>query len=315
MTTHSSAPRAGAWRPLSRRRTLGIAVASTLGVTSGLIQSRVAGWAQGGTPTAADADYPLVEILAQDFSFEMPAQIPGGMTRFALHNDGSFTHHVIFLRLPDGVTQAEVDAAISEPDYVPLLALGEAFGGPNAAAPGGGNAEAIVDLPAGNYQVLCIIGDADEVPHYHHGMISPLTVTEGPAAASPPAADLTIALSDYTFSDLPAEVPAGKQVWEITNEGTEIHELVVFRQAPGVTFEMVAGALGIAPENAPAAELPPGPPFLDIGGVTLMSPGVTNWAVLDLEPGAYFANCFVLSPSRDHAPHFAFGMIQPFTVV
>lgn len=301
-------------RRLSRRGLVGIAVAGGLGGIRGLALGQAAVAARTGMPTANQSDYPLVEIMAMDFSFAMPAEIPGGLTRFTLHNQGTFTHHVIFLRLHDGVTQAEIDAAASEPDYLPFFALGEPYGGPNAAPPGG-TATAIVDLPAGDYQVFCVIGDDEEVPHYQHGMIAPLTVTKAPAALPPPAADLTIALSDYAFTGLPTELPAGEQVWEITNTGPEIHELVVFRQSPGVTYEMVTSGFGIPPATPSAsATPPPGPPFVDVGGVTPMGLGVTNWAVLDLTPGAYFAICFVLSPDHGGAPHFAFGMIQPLTI-
>lgn len=303
---------------VSRRTVLGsmsLAVGGGLSILAALTSVGATARAQTGTPSADEASFPLVEIVATDFSFELPAEIPGGLTRFTLLNQGSVTHHVIFLRQHDGVTQAEIDAAVDEPDYLRLLALGEPFGGPNAA-PAGGSSTAIVDLPPGNYQVICIIGDAEEVPHYRHGMIAPLTVTTAPPALPAPAADLTITLSDYAFHGLPAELPAGDHVWEITNAGPETHELVVFRQSPGVTFEMVSSLFGAPPEATPLANTtpPPGPPFVDAGGVTLMGAGVTNWAVLDLAPGNYFVICFVLSPSHDKAPHFALGMIQPLMI-
>lgn len=301
-------------RPLSRRRAMKLAAAGTFGVALPLVANRVAAWAQESTPALKATEYPLVEIMAKDFSFAMPAEIPGGLTRFTLHNEGTFTHHVNFLRLGDEVTQADIDAALEEPEYVGLLALGEVYGGPNAAPAHGGAATAILDLPAGDYRAFCIVSSPEVSPHYHHGMISPLTVTPAPAARPAPAADQAITLENYTFVGLPGQAPAGPQIWGITNAGPEIHELVVFRLSPGVTFETAAAALGIVPQGTPAAAPPPGPPFLDVGGVTLMSPGVTNWAVLDLEPGDYFANCFVLSPDHDLAPHFTFGMIQPFTV-
>ncbi len=308
MTTHHTAPSFLTQRPLSRRMVGRLA--------AGLVLAPTMMWDQTSTPAADTPDYPLVEIVAKDFSFAMPAEIPGGLTRFTLLNDGTFTHHVIFLRLRDGVTQAEIDDAADEPDYLPFFALGEPFGGPNAAPPAGGVATAIVDLPPGNYQVLCVIGDDEDVPHYRHGMIAPLTVTAAPPALPAPAADLTIVLSDFAFTGLPAELPAGHHIWEITNAGPEIHELVVFRQSPGVTFEMVTSGFGIMPEGTPTASAtpPPGLPFVDVGGVTPMGAGVTNWAELDLAPGDYFTICFVLSPDLNHAPHFVFGMIQPLTV-
>ena len=284
-------------RTISRRAALAGLGAGGLGLIL------PAGFGLASTPTADQTGYPLVEIVARDFSFAMPAEIPGGLTRFMLRNQGAFAHHVIFLHLRDGVTQAEIDAAAEEPDYLPLFALGEPLGGPNAA-PSGGSSTAIVDLPAGEYQVICVIGDDAGVPHYHHGMIAPLTVTTMPEAQPPPAADLTITLRDHTFHGLPAELPAGEHVWAITNAGPEIHELVVFRQSPGVSFEMVANIFGLVPEATPAASAtpPPGPPFVDVGGVTPMGAGITNWAVLDLAPGDYFAICFVLSPTREKAP-------------
>jgi hypothetical protein len=44
-----------------------------------------------------------------------------------------------------------------------------------------------------------------------------------------------------------------------------------------------------------------------------MNPGYTNWAVLDLEAGDYLAICFVPDPATGQ-PHFALGMVMPFTV-
>jgi hypothetical protein len=44
-----------------------------------------------------------------------------------------------------------------------------------------------------------------------------------------------------------------------------------------------------------------------------MSTGFTVWSVFDFEPGDYFAICFVPDPASG-APHFALGMIAPFTV-
>jgi hypothetical protein len=44
-----------------------------------------------------------------------------------------------------------------------------------------------------------------------------------------------------------------------------------------------------------------------------MSVGVTNWLLLDLEAGDYFAICYVPDPTTG-APHFALGMMMPFTV-
>ncbi len=44
-----------------------------------------------------------------------------------------------------------------------------------------------------------------------------------------------------------------------------------------------------------------------------MSPGETNYAVLDLAAGDYIAICFV-PDAETGAPHFALGMIAGLTV-
>ena len=132
-----------------------------------------------------------------------------------LVNEGMEGHHAIFMRLNDDVTQEDVDAAAASPDFFQFLSMGEILGGPNGAPPEGGRATVIMDLAPGNYQVVCVIPDAEGMPHYMHGMIAPLTVTESASSLDAPAADLTVDLVDFAFDHLPASVPSGPQVWEI----------------------------------------------------------------------------------------------------
>ena len=44
-----------------------------------------------------------------------------------------------------------------------------------------------------------------------------------------------------------------------------------------------------------------------------MNPGITNYLEVDLTAGDYFAICFI-PDFETGAPHFALGMIMPFTV-
>jgi hypothetical protein len=101
--------------------------------------------------------------------------------------------------------------------------------------------------------------------------------------------------------------------------GEQIHELVVLQLEPGVTFDQVMAMLNSeAATPAAGAEASPAaiemaPPFQAVGGVAPMNPGYTNWAVLDFAPADYVAICFVPDPETG-APHFALGMIMPFSV-
>jgi hypothetical protein len=346
MTTPIDRERAPSWTTnlLSRREALqglGAAGAVTL-VASTRFASAAA---QDASPAAADLEsYPEIQIIARDFSFEMPAESAGGLTRLTLINEGEMDHHAMFCRTNDGVAAEDVEAALGQPDVFQLVDLAEVLGGPNLAAPGGGSATVILDLVPGSYHVICAIPDEEGIPHYMLGMAAPLSVTESDSSLAAPETDLTVELVDFGFDHLPAEIPAGPQIWEVMNVGQEPHELGVFRLAPGVPFDMVLGIFGIAPqpsgdaspegeshdehaaspetamssspeaamEASPAAM---GPPFFTVTGTAPKSPGMTNWLVLDLEPGEHFVICFVPSPANGMAPHFALGMIMPFTAV
>jgi hypothetical protein len=277
--------------------------------------------AQEGTPVTASSldDYPEVVIVGADFSFELPASIPGGLTRLTLQNDGDVDHHAMFMRLNDDADMADLEAALSTPDPGPIFAVSQSLGGPEVGP--GLQASVIADLTPGQYMVICIVPEMDGTPHYMMGMYAPLEVTEPAGSASPPAADMTVDLVDFAFEMPTMEVPAGPQIWEAPNVGEQLHEMVIFQLAPGVTLEQVEAIFTTLPEpgGTPVAETamatpPPGPPpFTLVGGVAPMSPGFTNWAVLDLEPGDYLANCFVPDPVSGK-PHFELGMIMPFTV-
>jgi hypothetical protein len=296
--------------------------------------------AQDATPAAGAGleSYPEITVIAQDYAFEMPAELGGGLTQVTLRNDGHDDHHAIFIHLNEQVSEDELAAALAQPDIFQVLHLGDVLGGPNGAAMGGGTATVIMDLVPGPYVVVCVIPDAEGVPHYMLGMHALLTVSESDSALAPPASSQTVELVDFGFDHLPAEVPAGPQVWEVTNVGQEPHEFGLLMLAPGVTFDAVASMLGEAPAEgsaspegdsmethdmaaSPAAgmaaspEAAMGPPFTFMPSTAPKNPGMTNWLVLDLMPGEYVAICFVPSPANGFAPHFALGMLMPFTVV
>jgi hypothetical protein len=291
---------------ISRRIALG--VVGTAAVALGL-DSRGRVVAQSGTPGGALVadDYPEVVITATEYRFDLPTSIPAGLTRVTLKNEGAEGHDAMFMRVNDGATLAQLQAALTTPDFGPIFAASTSFGGPEVDA--GLQATTIVDLAPGQYMVICVIPDDDGMPHYLMGMQAPLEVTEAAATMARPAAETTVELVEFGFDAMPTHVAPGQQVWEVSNVGEQIHELLIMRQAPGVSFDDVRLMLEIAPAATPEA----GPPFAIIAGAAPMSPGQTNWLVLDLEAGEHFAICFLPDPDTG-APHFALGMIMPFTV-
>jgi hypothetical protein len=278
---------------------------------------------QAATPGAspADGDYPELVITAKEFAFDMPASIESGFTMITLDNIGKMDHHAIFLRVNDDSTVEAVEEALAQPEFGPVFAVSRAVGGPNCGP--GQATSVIIDLPAGQYVVICAIPNSDGVPHYALGMLAHLEVTEGAAAGTAPTADMTVHLKDFAFHEMPMDIAAGTGTWEVINEGPQLHEIVLNKLAEGVSFDMVMEMLSAPPASpeaspdaaqaSPPMEMDMAPPWETLDGVAPMGAGETNWLMVDLEAGDYFAICFI-PDIETGAPHFALGMVMPFTV-
>ncbi len=256
----------------------------------------------GPADAAVDVPPQQVTITATDFGFQLPdTPVHAGLTTLALVNQGSEIHHASLVHLKDGKTMNDFMAALQAGGPLPAWAV--AVGGPNAAPPAG-EANATLMLEPGSYVVACFIPSPDGVPHIAKGMITGMEVqpATGPVGALP-AGDIQLTLLDYSFA-FSQPPTAGTHTFTVTNEGKEVHEVVLVQLAPGMTAEQV-GAWIEGGEQGP-------PPGLPVGGLSGMSPGQVNNFTATLEPGTYGLLCFV--PGPDGAPHFAHGMAVTFTV-
>jgi hypothetical protein len=250
------------------------------------------------------AALPEIKVDAKDYSYDAPETLTAGWVRVILTNSGEEPHHVQFLRLNDGVTVQQFEDALKQAEG-PALAMTKQVGGVGAVHPGG-TASAVINLPAGDYVILCLIPSAsDHVAHHAKGMIKTLTVkpSSGVVAAEP-SAGMTIHMKDFTY-DLPDTLPAGKYTIKVVNDGPEPHELNILQLAEGKTIDDVTKFLGGA--GGP-------PPFAPVGGMNGLDVGVTGYAELDLQPGNYVAICNIPSPKAEGHPHFTLGMIKAFSV-
>jgi hypothetical protein len=222
----------------------------------------------GGGPSPI----PTVAVTAAEFSFSLPETIAGGLIRLQLTNSGQESHHLQFVKLNQGVSQQQFQETLQETlQAFPQegeAALGRIFrivaftGGPSGIGPGG-QSEAVVDLLAGDYVLLCFIAGADGIPHLAKGMVQPLTVTAPPSdRPAEPEALGTVGLDDFAFTGVPATLPEGRTTLKVTNQGQEPHEMTVLR-LEGITAQQ-AVEIFTAP---PGGEAPAGPPpFKDAGG-------------------------------------------------
>ncbi len=258
----------------------------------------------GATATnAAASDIPEIIVQGHDFAFTGPDQVEAGLVKITLENDGKEPHQANLARLQDGKTLDDLAAAMKQSPEAALPLL-EFVGGPNTIDPHG-RQEVIAKLREGTYVMICFVASPDGTPHVAKGMIKPLKVVASskPTASTDPKTDGVATLKDFTIA-VPSSVKAGRQTWKVVNDGAEPHELTLIRLAPGKMMQDVTAYL--AKPSGP-------PPFEDAGGIGALSPGVSGWAVLDLQPGSYVALCFVPDPKTGKA-HVDLGMVTPFTV-
>ena len=250
-------------------------------------------------PAAAVAPR-VVDVTTRDFSFSVPTSIPAGLVTFRNRNEGPDLHHVLLVRLPAGKSVDDLTAAFREHK---MLEGAVEVGGPNTPVPGA-EFSATVKLEPGSYALICVIPGADGVPHVMKGMSRTITVTPatGPAATEP-AADVRMLLTDYAFTTTPA-LTAGTHTLRIENSATQPHEAFLIQLAPGKTVNDVLA--WVQKQQGP----PPGKP---IGGITDITPGQVNFITHTFEKGEYGLICFV-PDAKDGKPHFMHGMTQQFTI-
>jgi uncharacterized cupredoxin-like copper-binding protein len=269
--------------------------------SSRVVQSGAASATRAALPAASRGTFDpathTAVIHTKDFAFEAPDSITAGWTTFRLLNDGPNLHHVQIVRLDSGKTAKDVEQAMHNPGPPPRWMV--FVGGPNAPDPNG-QSEAMVNLAAGQYVLMCLVDIPDHVPHFAKGMVRPLTVAaaSGPATAEP-TADATVTLADYNFA-VQGALTAGKHTIKIVNKGPQPHEFELIRLAPGKTArDMMAW---IDNPNGP-------PPGNAVGGVVAIVPGVSGYFTADMPAGDYAFFCFI-PDGKDGKPHVEHGMVK-----
>lgn len=130
----------------------------------------------GGGDSEGPSAVPLVALSGGDYSFEAPDTIAGGPTTLRFTNDGEEDHELHLLRMNDGVAIHQFQQTLHQDGPDAALRLGEVRGHV-AAVPPGETSEAQVDLPEGEYVLICQLpSPGDGVAHALKGMATPLTV-------------------------------------------------------------------------------------------------------------------------------------------
>lgn len=246
----------------------------------------------------AGSDGTDLTIGATEYAFDVPAEVQAGYVNVRLENNGQEPHHAQLVRMNDGVTADQFIAELAAGNEA-AMGMISFEGGAGITPPGATSPVATSNLVAGNYAVMSFVPDAEGVPGFAKGMFAPFTVT-GEGGGSAPEADAQVTLADFSIT-LPENLTTG-QVWQITNNGPQPHEMAIIRLAEGTTFNDVAAWMA-APDGPP--------PYEDVGGLQGIMPGATAYLDASFDPGTYVALCFIPDPAtgQDHA---TLGMVQPF---
>jgi uncharacterized cupredoxin-like copper-binding protein len=264
------------------------------------------------TTAAAPKARPKVTITAHDFGFDLPAQIPAGYVDITLTNKGKEQHQVELVKL-GSMSFAQFKTAADKTDIGAAKPDTIFVGGPNGAEPGS-STTATVKLDPGKYAITCFIpANSDGKPHAAHGMIGEVTVATTAASTEvAPTADSTIVLGDFSFT-----VPkgfTGKGTLDISNQGNQVHEMILVKLAPGKTLADAKKFFLTPPGTPPPAGPPPFAAIPGIGGITGISSQQHAWLDLNLTAGKYVLICFFPDTTKGGLPHALEGMVKEFTI-
>ncbi len=264
-------------------------------------------------PATTAAPTPSVEVSAtlRDFTIEMPDQLPAGFVKLTATNAGAVEHHMMLLRLHDGLEFGDVLSAYATDPMVGQTMIDEA-GGPNSIAPGAtGSAE--LWLRPGKYLVFCVIPTPEGIPHAAMGMFAQVEVIDdGTLGAeidwSAEPVDATMRLGEYDFTMSPGFDGTGRVL--IENAGAQPHEVSFVHIGEGGSYDEFMSTLMAEPgtvDPAVAAR------YQGAGGVTTIATGGYAIVDLDLPPGDYAMVCYVFDVG-DGMPHYMHGMVKPLTI-
>lgn len=286
--------------------------------------------AQEATPGAmgpsalSQLGLPEVRFTATADGLQAPTDVAAGTVLVVLDNQSENFVGFSLVQLPEGTSMEEAMMVLGPPPAPPSPEAGmeaspaggegemgpppplfyEMTWGGGLFAPPGATGEIVVTLTPGEWIAA---GDPES------GM-APLTLNvtgEAPTPVDVPA-DATVTFENFYF-EMPADMAAGQQVWEVTNVADQPHEMFITKTPRRLTLEEVETLLALPEGELPPEGFPNPAEFQDIGGVAPISQDQTVYFELNLEPGAYVAVCFM--PDQETGmPHAMKGMVVVFEI-
>ena len=282
----------------------------------------------GGDSLLAGLGYPEIRVTTDGTTNDFPTELEAGRYHVVLENQGDMDVDLEFAQLPEGMTFEEVDTAFDEaeaaaPPFVPPAFFFDMVWNGGVSTFGGETKGVVLDLTPGEWTVLLrgYSPDAEGVDA-DEGTDVPVTVTVTGemSEVEDPTGHVEIGLIDMDFV-VPDSFAAGPQVWHVTNNGLQVHHLVLSRVPAGTTEDQVVELVSsfFAPPASPEAAATPviesGLAFDDVEDVFFTPPlsrDRFNLYEIDLEPGTYAMVCYMPDPSG--TAHVMRGMVKIVTV-
>ena len=283
--------------------------------------------AQEASPEAASSSdgllaaqgFPELAYTTDGEQLEGPTEIEAGRYHLILENTGEDLLAALELyQLPEGMTGDDLAAAMNE-EMPPEWFFSTPIGGGVSIAEPGGSDSVIVDITPGEW----VFNLYTWTPDYSEDTNMPVDVTvtgEMPGTLDEPEAAVEATMVDFDF-EISSPVPAGANIWKVTNDGEQPHHLILSQVPDGTTeddvIELVNAMFGPPPASPEAMATPVETALsfedvVDVYDTLILSSGNSLWAEIDLEPGTYAAICFI--PTSDGTPHIMLGMIEMLTV-
>jgi hypothetical protein len=275
------------------------------------------GRANAQSTPPADMGYPELTVTFNDDAFEVSTnEVPAGYVLMTAVNRTQSTSNVGLLgpgpgkTMQDLMNEADQVLATHQPadSFLPSFFYTATLPGGPGSVPPGGTGQVVVELTAGDWALWGGSESSNPPPVF-------ITATTGtPVTQTAPTPIVTITEVDFAFGGFGQTFPAGKQTWQVVNQGTQPHMLSVAQVPLGTTVADVLESIG-QPQNAtPSTGVLRREDFQDRGGIITQSPGTTVWPLLDLPAGHYVTLCFVGNPQHGGEPHAMEGMVAVFDV-
>ena len=236
------------------------------------------------TPSTATEEPPTetIAIQATEFQFLIPDELPAGESAYVFENVGGQPHFFEVVQIEDGITDAEIEAALQseeEPQWVlgPEDGLGLLTPGQSATA--------TATYEPGTYLFLCFMPDTEGTAHAELGMWKRVTASEGVSAVPAPDPDFTIEVDSDGWSLPDLSGMTGDVTFAISGSGkSQRHSFEVGRLLDeSLQLEEIEPAFNGWLESG---YQDPQPADL-LGGLFSVEPGETRSLTITLEPGTY----------------------------